>query len=111
MEFSISPIQGIHGYRLEGELDLATVGSLAQRLEEAADAGGPILLDVSALKFIDSTGIHAILKAVTGLEERGWCIYLHTDDGEVLRVLELVGLSKVRNLHIVDHAGAHTPRA
>ena len=109
MDFSIIPIQGIRGFRLEGELDVATVNELTEALDGAIEAGGPILLDLSPLSFIDSMGIHAILQAIRTLEDRGWCVYLHTDNGEVARALELLGVGKAKNAHIADHPGARTP--
>lgn len=49
---------------LRGEIDLASVPLLRQELKDAAQASPRrIVLDLAALAFIDSTGIHALLEA------------------------------------------------
>ncbi len=54
----------LHTLRLEGELDLATAEQLERELlrVEASDALS-IALDLSALEFIDSTGVRLIIQA------------------------------------------------
>lgn len=97
--------------RSEGELDAGTVDLLTNLLDEAAAPGGPVFLDMTALEFIDSTGVHEIVKVLQALSETGWCLLLHIDDGEVARILELMGMYLVPNIHVVDHRGAKTSRA
>jgi anti-anti-sigma factor len=54
----------LHTVELEGELDLATAPDVEEELErvEASDAKA-IVLDLSGLTFIDSTGIRLVLAA------------------------------------------------
>ena len=42
-----------------GELDMATVGDLVEAVHTAA-ADGPVLLDLSGLEFMDSSGVRAL---------------------------------------------------
>ena len=49
---------------LLGELDLAVADQLSARLEQLSSDGIPVRLDLSRLEFIDSSGIHALLKAI-----------------------------------------------
>jgi anti-anti-sigma factor len=49
---------------LRGELDLATAGQLAARLEGLQNAPGRVRLDLSQLAFIDSSGIGVIVAAI-----------------------------------------------
>jgi anti-sigma B factor antagonist len=59
MSWTVSP-----GSPLEGELDLATVPVLEDHLATFAQLGvSAILVDMEAVEFIDSTGLHAILQA------------------------------------------------
>jgi anti-anti-sigma factor len=109
VEFSTSEVSDIRGLRLDGELDMGTMELLTGPLNAAIAAGGPIFVDMSALRFIDSSGIRELVRAAVALEPRGWCLLLHIDDGEVARALEVVGLHTVPNVHIIDHRGAHTP--
>jgi anti-anti-sigma factor len=56
----------VHTISLSGELDLATATALQDELTlvEAGDASS-IILDLSGLAFIDSTGIRLLLRAAT----------------------------------------------
>jgi anti-anti-sigma factor len=47
-----------------GELDLATTPSLDSRFDAARLARRSVRLDLSQLAFIDSTGLHTVLRAI-----------------------------------------------
>jgi anti-sigma B factor antagonist len=48
---------------VSGELDLASAGALSETLGRELAAGRRVLLDLSAVTFIDSTGLAAIVNA------------------------------------------------
>ena len=77
---------------LIGELDVATVEYLSTRLRELRKGGYPVRLDLSELKFVDSSGIREILRAVTDARRDGWSLAV---DGpmteQVARTVDLVG--------------------
>lgn len=50
------------GYRLDGELDMATVGELNELLHATGDSDEPIVLDFSGVRFMDSSGLRALLE-------------------------------------------------
>jgi anti-anti-sigma factor len=50
------------GFRLEGELDMATVGGLSELLHATAESDDPIVLDFSGVLFMDSSGLRALLE-------------------------------------------------
>lgn len=79
---------GLREIEIEGELDLA----VAERLREAlVDCQGDrILIGLASCQFIDSTGLAAILSANRGDSRR---IVLHSPRDQVLRVLEVTGLT------------------
>ena len=54
---------GISIVALAGELDLATMPKLEERLLEELRAHGGVILDLTRLKFIDSSGIGLLIKA------------------------------------------------
>ena len=56
---------------LSGELDLFSAPALTIALEGPTKHGGTIGLDLAELTYMDSTGIHVILNAVSLLGERG----------------------------------------
>ena len=89
--------------RLAGELDMSTASQLHEVLDVAVADGGTILVDVSEVTFMDSTGINSFLRAAVSLRGRG-CIILHGEQGRVRRVLDLVRLDgSIPNLHRVPH--------
>ncbi len=51
------------GFRLKGELDMATAGDLSALLTTAADRLDPVVLDLSGVSFMDSSGLRALLRA------------------------------------------------
>lgn len=89
--------------RLAGELDMSTVPELDQVLEAAVEHGGAVLVDLTELTFMDSTGIHAFLKTARSLQGRG-CLILHGEQERVRRVLDLVGINgDVSGVHRLAH--------
>lgn len=109
MQFSVTKIDTVRALQMSGELDIGTIDLLTGLMDEAAAAGGPFVLDMTSLRFIDSTGIRALVKVAAALQQSGWCLYLHVDDGEVARALDLVGVGKMPSIHIIAHRGAHSP--
>ena len=89
--------------RLAGELDISNKFELDEVLAAAAEQGGPILVDLSELTFMDSTGIGVFLRAAVSLRGRG-CLILHGEQDRVRRVLDLVRVDgSIPNLHRVPH--------
>ncbi len=81
--------------RFAGELDLGQ----AEKAERAAIEGlarsesGPLILDLSGLRFCDSSGIRALLRIDAEAKQGGRSIVLRAPDPQLQRVLDLVGLS------------------
>lgn len=76
--------------RLAGELDLATAPDVLAAVEAAAgDDGSRLVLDMSGVSFIDSTGVRTLLEAnrVAGND-----LTLLAPSPAVTRVLELTEL-------------------
>ena len=91
--------------RLAGELDMSNESELDDVLQSAVDQGGAILVDLSELTFMDSTGISAFLRAAVSLRGRG-CLILHGEQDRVRRVMDIVRVDGfVPNLHRVHDAG------
>lgn len=86
------------GARLElavsGELDLYT----APRLEEAvvvetSTGATEVVLELSGVTFVDSSGLSAIIKLHQRLEAEGASLALRTPSSFVVRLLDLTGVS------------------
>lgn len=81
---------------LLGDLDLAVADRLAARLAELKAAGRPVRLDVSQLAFIDSTGVQALLVALTDARWTGWHLEVAPElSPSVERAAQVVGIAQV----------------
>ncbi|HLY50695.1 MAG TPA: STAS domain-containing protein [Solirubrobacteraceae bacterium] len=82
--------------RLTGELDLASAPALEQRLEALRADGHNVRLDLSALDFIDSTGVHVLFRAYSLASADGWAFQIDPDVAPpVMRVLHIVNLDQL----------------
>jgi anti-sigma B factor antagonist len=77
---------------LAGDLDLATSPELEARVEQLCTEGRELVLDLSELSFIDSTGLLAILKAREQCAERRSRFFLIPGPPAVQRVFRLTDL-------------------
>jgi anti-sigma B factor antagonist len=102
-EFSIEHSADVRGVvlALSGELDLSSAPELEQALTEAKpEPGRRLLLDLSQLSFMDSTGVSVLVRAKQDAGANGWLIAVRSPTGQVRRLLELVGL--LERLEIED---------
>ena len=82
---------------LRGEFDMTATFTVEPALERLLDTPGlgAITLDLSALRFIDSTGIGVLLRAHDEAERRGIDLGIVPGPSEVQRVFEVAGLDEV----------------
>jgi anti-sigma B factor antagonist len=76
---------------VRGELDGATAPKLATELDRLAADGKSVVLDLSELSFIDSGGLHAVMKPAP--RDRRVCLVC--PDGNVSKVLSIVQIEQV----------------
>jgi len=74
-----------------GELDLATAQELSDAL--TAGAGSPVVVDLAAPSFVDSSGIGALVRARQQNEERGSSLVLTRPQDRIAKTFEIVGLA------------------
>ncbi len=90
-----------------GELDLATTGELRSCLTELRGGGGPIRLDMTDVEFMDSSGLHTLIRATEDFAADG-SRFMIVPSEPVRRVLELVDLED--RLPIERNTGPSGPR-
>ncbi len=78
-----------------GELDLATAPRLSEVLDEMAEPGRVILVDLSDTEFMDCSGLAPLLAACERQRELGGDLFLEAPSGAVSRVLECTELDDV----------------
>jgi anti-sigma B factor antagonist len=79
---------------LGGELDLATVPLLQEQLDRAMRGRRAVVVDLSGLRFIDSSGLHMLMRAERQLHATGGRLGLVYGSRAVRRVFELTGLDR-----------------
>lgn len=82
-----------------GELDLATVGEVDDRLRQAREAGfREVVLDLRGVSFMDCSGVRLVVAAHTLSCEDGTSFALIAGPDCVQRVLHLVGVLDILSL-------------
>jgi len=91
--FRVDHVESADGQliKLVGELDLSTVEDVRRTLQTAlgSDGGKPVVVDLSELDFIDSTGIQALLEAHAASNADGGGLVFRSPGDEVARVLRM----------------------
>ena len=81
---------------LTGEFDIASVPVLDDRLSRSRSSGVAVRLDLSRLDFIDSSGLHALIRAMNEASADGWRLEIDRDvAAQALRVFELTGVARL----------------
>ena len=82
-----------------GELDLENVERYREVIEEAERSDATrIVIDLSELEYIDSSGLAAVLVAGRRSDLDGQRLFVMAGHGEVRRLLELTALDQTLNL-------------
>jgi anti-sigma B factor antagonist len=83
-----------------GELDIATVPRLRERLDAAIDAGAKrLVLDLTDVAFMDSVAMAAIIHARTRLGDAGRLAVVIPSGSYPRLVLEIAGLPRCLDLY------------
>jgi anti-sigma B factor antagonist len=86
---------------LSGELDLVSSPALSRAIDDLAGSDLELLIvDLRGLVFMDSTGLHALIRAQNQVQESGRRFALVRGPEQVQRLFDLTGLTDA--LTIVD---------
>jgi anti-sigma B factor antagonist/stage II sporulation protein AA (anti-sigma F factor antagonist) len=86
--------------RLVGELDASNADSLVEELGHLLSTSGDLVLELSELTFVDSTGLRSFLRIAEALDSTGKLV-LDGPQRLVARTLELVGLDRAPNIAVL----------
>ncbi|QZN84200.1 STAS domain-containing protein [Cellulomonas sp. C5510] len=81
--------------RLVGEIDLSVRDQAAGALSAVQRAGRPVVLDLSGVTFLDSSGVSFLLQCRKACARDGLAFQLRDVPGRARRVLEVLGLVDV----------------
>jgi anti-anti-sigma factor len=88
-------LEGVVYLALTGELDLASVPVLQMHLKSVADTDDNLIIDMSRLRYIDSSGAKALLDAHRTYARTGRELGLAAPSPMTRRILEVLGLETV----------------
>jgi anti-anti-sigma factor len=89
--------------RADGEIDFSTVGPLRRELDAAREQSVTVLLDLSRVTFIDSTGLELLLDASRSSASSDWAFFVVRPSRAVERLIEISGTAD--RLTLVDPRG------
>ena len=92
---------------VSGEIDIATSPRLIAELNTAVTdgAGGPLVVDLTDVAFMDSTGLALLIDAQRRLSSRGRAFAVVCPPGPLMRVFETTDMVGRLGVH-VDREGA-----
>jgi anti-anti-sigma factor len=92
MEIRETKIGGARGLAVEGDLDAASATRFTEHVEFAVwGTRGAFVLDLTDVAFLDSAGLHALLRARALLAREDRPLALLLPPGTARRVLDLAG--------------------
>jgi anti-sigma B factor antagonist len=90
---------GLELLAVEGEIDIATSPRLIAALNEVVtDSVHALIVDLSAVEFMDSTGLALLVRAERRMRGRGRGFAVVCPDGPVRRIFEITDM--VGTLHV-----------
>ena len=99
---------------VRGELDLATVPLLRERLEDVHKRPAlpsPLVVDLSAVAFIGSAGLALLVELNNQCTERGILLALVASGTVVPRAIQVTALDQVFSVHATVDEALGTPAA
>jgi anti-sigma B factor antagonist len=100
-----SPVRAVtYGTRvvvhLAGEVDIFTTAKLREQLGELiAQSHTDIVVDLTGVTFIDSTGLGVLVGALRSVRARGGRVQLVTNSQPILKALRITALSRLFTVH------------
>jgi anti-anti-sigma factor len=91
LRITVEPLEDARLIRAAGEIDLSNVAALRRELDAARAEAVTVLLDLSDVTFIDSSGLHLLLRASHSSAVSDWAFYVVRPSESVLRLIELSG--------------------
>ena len=96
LSIHVRVIDEIEVFELTGSLDIATSPTVRAALISASERGGhQIIVDLTRVDFLDSTGLGALIGGQRRAREFDGEVRLVAKEGQILRLLRITGLLKV----------------
>jgi len=84
---------------ISGEVTFSNVASLTRRLDDALAQDANLVVDLTQVPFIDSSGLSALLTAAAGARRRGGKVALVLPTDPPLSIFRFRGVEQLLELH------------
>ena len=91
LRVTADPLQDARLVRATGEIDVSTVAALRRELDVAREEDATVLLDLSGVTFIDSSGLHLLLEASHTSAVSDWGFFVVRPSDVVKRLIQVSG--------------------
>ncbi|OLB79354.1 MAG: hypothetical protein AUI14_10370 [Actinobacteria bacterium 13_2_20CM_2_71_6] len=100
---------GVVVVRPAGEVDLTVSRAFEQALLDLAGAHAAprIIVDLEQLYFLDSSGVHALIRGYHAANQAGGSLVVRNATGVVARVLQITGVAEALGLTAVAETEEH----
>jgi anti-sigma B factor antagonist len=85
--------------QLVGDVDLEHCSAVRGLLLDGVSHGKDLLVDLSQVTYLDSSGIASLLEALQIANKAGTALKLFAANGQIMRVFELARLDKIFSIH------------
>ncbi len=89
LHVTAEPLDDARLVRAAGEIDLSTVAALRRAVDAARKEAVTVLLDLSGVTFIDSSGLHLLLEASRSSAASDWAFFVVRPSEVVQRLIDL----------------------
>lgn len=84
--------RSVDGWIVVGEIDASTAPTLEKAFDDLPDGNGRVVLDLSDVSFIDSSGLRVLIALARRADEEGRPVVLDRPSPAVARLLDITGL-------------------
>jgi anti-sigma B factor antagonist len=99
MQVSVQADSGFNILRLEGEVDLQVSPDARSQILNCLKSATPLLVDLSAVSYMDSSGIATLVEGLQTARAQGAAFGLLKVNHPVMQVLKLARLDQVFTLY------------
>lgn len=99
MGYAVTENQGVIVIALDGDVDLEHSAAVRDMLLAQVAKGRDLMVDLSAVAYIDSSGIASLIEALQSAKRNDTRLELVSVSDQAMRVLRLARLDKVFAIH------------
>jgi anti-anti-sigma factor len=103
VEVDSEDLEGVPVLRLRGEVDMSVVAALETQLRSSIlDAAPGMVLDLTELEYLDSSGLRLVLDLASRLERHGQSLRVVVAEGSL--VGNLMAMTRAEDIVPLDHS-------